>query len=86
MCHAHFQLKKKGGTLYLFAPDGSLADQVEYPEEEPWIRKMFAEELGKRGLESLMPDEVYTDPHYKWEYDSSEEQGAVLDATAGRGL
>ncbi len=61
-------------------------NQVEYPNEEPWIRDMFKEELGKRGLESLMPDEVYVDPDYKWEYDPDEEQGAVLDATAGRGL
>ncbi len=63
-----------------------LLDQVEYPDEEPWIRKMFAEELGKRGLESLMPEEVYSDPHFRWEYDPDEEQGAVLDADAGRGL
>ena len=63
-----------------------LLDQVEYPSEESWIREMFEEELGKRGLESLMPEGAYQDPHYKWEYDASEEQGAVLDATAGRGL
>ena len=63
-----------------------LLDQVEYPNEESWIHEMFEEELGKRGLESLMPEGAYQDPHYKWEYDSSEEQGAVLDATAGRGL
>ena len=63
-----------------------LLDQVEYPDEEPWIRQMFADELAKRGLESLMPDEVYADRHYRWEYDPDEEQGAVLDANAGRGL
>ena len=63
-----------------------LLDQVEYPDEEPWIRKMFEDELAKRGLESLMPDEVYADRHYRWEYDPDEEQGAVLDANAGRGL
>ena len=63
-----------------------LLDQVEYPDEEPWIREMFKEELGKRGLESLMPEEVYVDRDFRWEYDPDEEQGAVLDANAGRGL
>jgi hypothetical protein len=41
---------------------------IEYPDEDPWIRQKFEDELGKRGLESLMPDECYTDPNYKWEY------------------
>ena len=63
-----------------------LLDQVEYPDEEPWIREMFKEELGKRGLESLMPEEVYVNRDFRWEYDPDEEQGAVLDANAGRGL
>ena len=63
-----------------------LLDQVEYPDEEPWIRDMFKEELGKRGLESLMPEEVYVNRDFRWEYDPDEEQGAVLDANAGRGL
>lgn len=41
-------------------------DQIEYPNEDPWIRKKFEEELGKRGLKSLMPDEAYTNRNYEW--------------------
>ena len=33
LCHGNFRLKRKGGTLYLVAPDGSLADQVAYPRQ-----------------------------------------------------
>jgi len=41
-------------------------DQIEYPDEEPWIRKMFEDELGKRGTSSVMPEEAYRDRDYKW--------------------
>jgi len=41
-------------------------DQIEYPNEDPWIKKRFEEELGKRGLKSTMPEEVYTNPDYEW--------------------
>jgi quercetin dioxygenase-like cupin family protein len=48
-------------------------DQVEYPDEEPWIREKFEEELAQRGLTSLMPDEAYQDRGYQWSYSSSDE-------------
>ncbi|MBI2357446.1 MAG: cupin domain-containing protein [Deltaproteobacteria bacterium] len=41
-------------------------DQIEYPNEDPWIRQKFEGELAKRGLKSLMPDQAYTDPDYEW--------------------
>jgi len=41
-------------------------DQIEYPDEDPWIRKKFEEELAKRGVQSLMPDEAYTNREYEW--------------------
>ena len=41
-------------------------DQIEYTAEDPSVRAMFEHELDARGLTSLMPDEVYTDPDYVW--------------------
>ncbi len=41
-------------------------DQIEYPDEDPWIRQKFAEELGKRGLTSLVPDEAYRNKDFVW--------------------
>jgi hypothetical protein len=46
-------------------------DQIEYVNEDAWVRQKFEEELGKRGLTSLMPAEAYTDPNHPW----SESQG-----------
>jgi len=48
-------------------------DQVEYPDEDPWIRQKFEEELARRGLTTLMPDEAYQDRDYAWDYRSSDE-------------
>jgi mannose-6-phosphate isomerase-like protein (cupin superfamily) len=42
-------------------------DQIEYPEEEPWIREKFEGELARRGISSLMPDVAYKDRDYTWE-------------------
>jgi len=47
-------------------------DQIEYPEEDPFIRQKFESELAARGLTSLMPDQAYKDPDYKWDYDEEE--------------
>ncbi|MEC9004168.1 MAG: CotH kinase family protein [Planctomycetota bacterium] len=33
-CHASFALKKKGGTLHLVAPDGTVADEIQYPSQQ----------------------------------------------------
>jgi hypothetical protein len=41
-------------------------DEIEYTDEDPFIREKFEEELSKRGLTSLMPDEAYTDRSYEW--------------------
>ena len=43
-------------------------DQIEYPDEDPWVRQKFEEELGKRGISSLMVEGAYRDRDYKWEY------------------
>jgi oxalate decarboxylase/phosphoglucose isomerase-like protein (cupin superfamily) len=53
-------------------------DQIEYPDEASWIREMFAKELSKHSLESLMPPEIYTNRDYVWGYGKDEEQGARI--------
>jgi gentisate 1,2-dioxygenase len=42
----------------------NMGDQIEYPDEDPFLRNYFEEELSKRGRKSLMPDEAYTNPDY----------------------
>ena len=51
-----------------FSEHKSLPMDIEYADEEAWVREKFESELAKRSLTSLMPPEVYTDPGYKWEY------------------
>jgi hypothetical protein len=41
-------------------------DQIEYPDEDLFIRQKFEVELAKRGVTSLMPDEAYSNRNYKW--------------------
>ncbi len=41
-------------------------DQIEYPDEDPFIRKKFEEELTKRRVKSLMPPETYTNRNFQW--------------------
>lgn len=43
-------------------------DQIEYADEDPWVRAKFEEELAKRNLQSLMPDEAYKERDYQWDY------------------
>jgi hypothetical protein len=46
-------------------------DQIEYTQEEPWIRDKFEGELAQRGLTSQMPPEAYSIPGYEWDYGNS---------------
>ncbi len=48
-------------------------DQIEYPDEDPWIRQTFEKELDKKGLTSLMVDEAYKKRDYQWEYAEDKE-------------
>jgi gentisate 1,2-dioxygenase len=43
-------------------------DQIEYPDEAAEIRRRFQDELAKRNLTSLMPEEAYRDRNYEWSY------------------
>lgn len=51
-----------------FAKSGIAGNQIEYPDEESFIRERFESELARRGLRSLMPDEAYRDKDYEWSY------------------
>ena len=86
--HQHFNVSEIPARYLALAPlpqfsghsehvEDQRKDQIEYPYEEPWIRERFEEELGKRGLESLMPEEAYKDPAFKWGYAANEEEGAI---------
>jgi oxalate decarboxylase/phosphoglucose isomerase-like protein (cupin superfamily) len=57
------QFRGKGET-----PEDRLSRQIEYTDEDPWIRKKFAEELAKTGTPNLMPEQAYTDPTYEWDF------------------
>lgn len=41
-------------------------DQIEYVDEDPWIREKFEEELAKNNTATVMPAEAYTDPDFDW--------------------
>ena len=45
-------------------------DQIEYVDEDKWIRQKFEEEIAKNGLKSLMPDGAYTTRNFEWAYAS----------------
>ena len=51
---------------YAEKPADRARDQIEYPDEDPWIRHTFESELAARGLSTLMPDQAYADRDYTW--------------------
>jgi len=53
-------------------------DQIEYTDEDPWIRQKFEEELSKRGITSLMPDETYRNRDYEWKTNALDKLFTVL--------
>jgi hypothetical protein len=69
--HQHFNVGS-GPARYMtlhparhIEPDAE-GSNVNYVDEDPWIRQTFEAELAKRGVQSLIPPEVYRDPNFNW--------------------
>ena len=74
--HQHFNVGEGSARCLAFHPpvqfegwaekvEDRVRDQIEFPDEEPFIRQQFEEELAKKGKTSLMPEEAYTDKDYQ---------------------
>ena len=77
--HQHFNVSESPDRYLAIHPPRGLAgagegqaNQIEYNLEDPFIRNTFEAGLAKRGLQSVMPEECYTDPNYEWDYGSAD--------------
>jgi hypothetical protein len=79
--HQHFNVGSGPGRYLALSPARTESDpswasdpnrQIEYPNEDPFIRETFEKELAKRGLKSIMPEDCYKDPNFEWDYSADE--------------
>ncbi len=80
--HQHFNVSESPDRYLAIHPPRGLmgagervegvSNQIEYPDEDPWVREKFAGELAKRGLQSIMPAEAYTNHDFEWDYSGAE--------------
>jgi oxalate decarboxylase/phosphoglucose isomerase-like protein (cupin superfamily) len=80
--HQHFNVGKVPARYIAFGPPrgpfetdegGQGRNQIDYTEEDPWIRETFESELAKRGLQSEMPEKAYQVEDYEWGYEAFDE-------------
>ncbi len=65
--HPLAQFRGYGETI-----EDQARDQIEYSDEEPFIRQKFEEELSRKRLTSLIPEEAYQNREFRWKYSSEE--------------